>query len=53
MVPMWLQKFQNGPASFWDLFSSYLAQSSYLVRNNNFIFGILFFVSIMDARVLE
>ena len=27
------QKFQNGPASFWDLFSSYLAWSSYLIRN--------------------
>ena len=27
------QKFLNGPASFWDLCSSYLAQSSYLVRN--------------------
>ena len=27
------QKFLNGPASFWDLFSSYLAQSSHLVRN--------------------
>ena len=33
MVPTWLKKFLNGPASFWDLFSSYLAQSSYLVRN--------------------
>ena len=32
-VPTWLRKFLNGPASFWDLFSSYLAQSSYLVRN--------------------
>ena len=29
MVPTWLKKFLNGP----DLFSSYLAQSSYLVRN--------------------
>ena len=35
MVPTWLQKFLNGPASFWDLFSSYLAQSSYLIRNIN------------------
>ena len=35
MVPAWLKKFQNGSASFWDLFSSYLAQSSYLVRNND------------------
>ena len=35
MVPTWLKKFLNGPASFRDLFSSYLAQSSYLVRNNN------------------
>ena len=33
MVNTWLKKFLNGPASFWDLFSSYLAQSSYLVRN--------------------
>ena len=33
MVPTWLKKFLNGPASFWDLFSSYLAQGSYLVRN--------------------
>ena len=33
MVPTWLKKFLNGPASFSDLFSSYLAQSSYLVRN--------------------
>ena len=30
MVPSWLQ---SGPASFWYLFSSYFAQSSYLVRN--------------------
>ena len=35
MVPTWLKKFLTGPASIWDLFSSYLAQSSYLVRNNN------------------
>ena len=35
MVPTWLKKFLNGPASFWDLFSSYLAQSSYLARNSN------------------
>ena len=38
MVPTWLKKFLNGPTSFWDLFSSYLAQSSYLVRNINTIF---------------
>ena len=31
MVPTWLKKFLNGPASFRDLFSSYLAHSSYLV----------------------
>ena len=37
MVPRWLKKFLNGPASFWDLFSSYLAQSSYLVWNTNVI----------------
>ena len=35
MVPTWLKKFLNGPASFWDLFSSCLAQSSYLVRNRD------------------
>ena len=34
MVPNWFKKLQNGPASFWDLYSSYLAQSSYLVRNS-------------------
>ena len=30
MVPTWLKKFQNGSASFYNLFSSYLAQSSLL-----------------------
>ena len=30
---MWLKKFQNGPVSACELFSSYLAQSSYMVRN--------------------
>ena len=35
MVPTWLRKFLNGPASFWDLFSSYFAQSSYLVQDND------------------
>ena len=41
MVPLWLKKFQNGPACFWDLFSSYLAQSSYLVWNSSFELGFL------------
>ena len=27
MVPIWLKKFQNGPASFWDLLSSYLVRN--------------------------
>ena len=31
------QKVPNGPASIWDLFSSYLAQSSYLVWNRGAI----------------
>ena len=51
MVPMWLKKFQNGAASFSDLFSSYLAQSSYLVWNRYAVF--LFLVNLKCSLLLS